>query len=247
MPLPLVATPYRLPRTAGAGRVVAPSLPLNDPESLIAALGRFGPVTVASHRISIACPPDRLGALAQEVIRGPAIEVRIDVPPPAESGPAAVAALAVAGVDRLVVSEPVGAATADWIELAKAALTHGLPLHWTGTAGPEFAHLVPARTDLEGRRRWRYGLLTWRRGPGFVLVDDRRDSEDRRSLVIDSPPLVEAFGPELDRPAAGTAGTDPLLAELAGVGLVTSGPVAVWLPYRMLRLPVAPPDRFEDS
>jgi len=63
------------------------------------------------------------------------------------------------------------------------------------------AHLEPptrvAGRPTEAVSRWRnahrYGLFYWRRGPDFVLIKDVRDAEKPVYLVIDDPPVLEAF------------------------------------------------------
>jgi hypothetical protein len=104
-------------------------------------------------------------------------------------------------------------------------------------------HLPPARDDPDARRRWRYGLLTWRRGPGIAVVEDGRALTDRTQLTLDLPALATAFGADLNRATAATAIEPRTLAELAAARLVceVNGSV-VWLPYRLRRWPVAPPE-----
>ena len=252
-PLPLAQSPYRLPRTAGSGRVTAPTLPFSDPESVLAALGAVGSVTSgrAPHEIAVECPTTRLGTLGRVLedvgTAGLAVCVRIPTVPAAADGPSVVRALAAARVVSLDVLEPVavsGVTATDWIETAKACLSFGVPLRWSGTVDPdlaaETAHLVPARAAAEWRRGWRYGALVWRRGPGFLLVSDARDPGARKSHTIDLAALSDAFGPDLDRPAERTADAKALIEELAGAGLVAQLPVGTsWLPYRLRRPPIS--------
>ncbi|MFF2779585.1 DUF5825 family protein [Streptomyces sp. NPDC058052] len=123
---------------------------------------------------------------------------------------------------RLAAAEPVAAAR--FLHLLVEAAGVGLRVYWEGTldgvpAGP-LRHLDPPRQN--GTPLWPVPpgpLLTVRRGPDFVTVEDMRDpGAHRRSTVPDQP-----YGELLRRYAVPTAPRPPDrrgLAELEARGLV---------------------------
>lgn len=254
-PLPLAHKPYRHSRTPGAARTVAPSVPFSDTATVLDAIGDVGLARhpAGSHDLHVDCETADLERLASTLIRtgtaGMRTVVRIADLPDAMVGPAVVRGLAQAGVAAIEVREPIraGAPLVDFIELAKAALAYGVPLVWSGTLPASehgaLVHLVPARNDTVWRERWRYAMLTWRRGPGFTLIDDVRDPHRRRSLTLALPMLTALFGELLDHPADVGAVEPSLRAELTAERLIAVlDSRAVWLPHRLLRGPVnAPP------
>ena len=145
--------------------------------------------------------------------------------------------LAHARVARLEITEPVDVfTTIAWFETAKAAATLGLPLIWSGNLPAEVrrhaSHLPAPRDDERWQSDWRYGMLGWRRGPGFAEVLDRRFSSSlgHRRTLIDLAAITGIFGESLDCPSifSGTA------AELVEAGLAMSfQSEVVWLPYRL--------------
>lgn len=149
--------------------------------------------------------------------------------------------LATARVSRLEITDPVDQMTViPWFETAKAAATLGMPLIWRGSlpvgVRRHARHLPPPsdddRSDDRSQDGWRYGLLGWRRGPGFAEVLDRRRG-NRRTLV-DLDVLTGMFGEGLDRSSffSGTA------SELVDAGLAMSfRDEVVWLPYRLRACP----------
>lgn len=256
-PLPLLHTPYKLPRTSGAALIAAPSMPFADPAPVLAAVAELGDAARADYEpdtglVSIACAASSLSRLSQllPATGRPGLSVRVDVDawPIEETAADHVRALAEAGVEVLAVHAPPGRSDGEivaWFELGKAALTHALPLHWTGRlpadARAHGRHLTPARDDTEWRAAWRYAALIWRRGPGYAFVEDARDPEARRQLVLTLAPLAAAFGPDLNHSARSADLAPGLTAELVDLGLaVTIADLLVWLPYRMRRWPVTP-------
>jgi len=227
-------------------------MPFADPDPLLAALREIGPVTYdpPSKRAVVAITPDRVGrvraALAGSDVPGIALTVEIDEWPGTELTGGDVRALADGGVAQLKVTGggPAESALPDWFELAKASLAHGLPLRWTGrlpdTARGHARHLTPPRDDVDWRSAWRYGMLVWRRGPGFALVEDAHDPDARQQYTLDLALLQQLFGPDLDRHAPASDLDPVLLGQLADLALVAVfAGRAVWLPYRLRRWPVS--------
>ncbi|MFG3284429.1 DUF5825 family protein [Streptomyces sp. NPDC048111] len=95
--------------------------------------------------------------------------------------------------------------TADHLAFLRDAAGVGLRVAWRGRLEgidhTPLRHLDPPR-DEEGKPAWPVPprpLLTLRRGPGFVLVEDNRDGTIRRT-VVDRPGEVAALvTPELGR------------------------------------------------
>ncbi|NYV73723.1 DUF5825 family protein [Streptomyces sp. UH6] len=111
----------------------------------------------------------------------------------------ALAAMARSGMRGLLVERPVrlstttAAATARFLHLLVEAAGAGLRVYWEGDVGDlpraSLQHLDPPRHD--GVPEWpvpREPLLTHRRGPGFLLLEDLRDpAAPRRWTVPDHP------------------------------------------------------------
>lgn len=145
--------------------------------------------------------------------------------------------LARARVSCLEITDPVDDFTAiAWFETAKGAATLGLPLIWSGSLPTDVRrharHLPAPSDDDRWQSDWSYGMLGWRRGPGFAEVLDRR--QGHRRTLVDLAVLTGIFGEGLDCPSifSGTA------AELVDAGFAMSfrGEV-VWLPYRLRAWP----------
>lgn len=246
---------HRFPRRAG--RRDAPSLPFSDPAAVLDALRTVtGPVVRDGHVVTVACGRHELSGLAARLsgaglaarpagagVAGLRVVIRVAGVP--DAGPRDVAALAAAGVAAVeLAGETVvdDAVLPEWIELNKAALRYRLPMAWSGRlpgrVGDRLVHLVPARDQPDWRRRWRYGMLGWRLGPGFCNVVDARD--EVRQLTISLPVVADLFGPGLDRPVPVDHADPGIVEELAGAGLVmTIGDRVVWLPYRIRSWPVS--------
>ncbi|MCC9743067.1 DUF5825 family protein [Streptomyces sp. MNU89] len=140
------------------------------------------------------------------------------------------AAWARSGMRGLVINRPVRlsttdpAATARFLHLLTEAAGTGLRVYWEGGTGDVPAellhHLDPPRGDAGPA--WPVPpapLLTLRRGPGFVVVDDLRDARaPRRHTVPDRPygHLLRAYA----APAAPDPGDRRALAHLAKERLV---------------------------
>lgn len=159
--------------------------------------------------------------------------LRVTVRTPRPLAAATVGHLARAGTARLELTEAVDSSTLTaWFETAKAAASLGLPLIWHGSLPGETArharHLPPPVNDDAWRDNWRYGILGWRRGPGFAEVIDRRHGH--RRTIVDLTSVAEMFGDNLDGPTS-LSGTAIELID-AGFAMFFMGDV-VWLPYRL--------------
>lgn len=249
--LPVVDSPYyQLPRSRGSGLAVAPTMPFSDVEAVLAATRAIvepfaGP---PPHLLTIPCPPAEIGALAAELattgVGDLRVVIRLNALPGAALTPATVERLVAAGVATLEIDpevEPAEHELPEWFELGKACLCYGMPLTWKGSLPPAavepWAHLPPARNQAAWQRRWRYGSLGWRRGPGFASVSDSR-GEDIRQRRIRLPVLTPIFGEQLDQPAAVPAVPDRTVDALLASGLgAVFGERIVWLPYRLRRWP----------
>jgi hypothetical protein len=250
-PLPLLHTPHKLPRTARAAVITAPGTPFADPAPVLAAITELGSAARADYQpdqglVAVDCAATalpRLAALLPPVgTAGLVVRVQLDAWPDEAGAAGHVRTLADAGIDALSVTAPPTTDLVGWFELSKAALTHGLPLYWTGglpdAVRSNARHLTPARDDPDGRAQWRYASLTWRRGPGYAAVEDALNPDERRQIVLTLPPLASAFGPELGHSAAVAEIDSALTTELVDLGFaaVVAGRV-VWLPYRIHRWP----------
>jgi hypothetical protein len=153
---------------------------------------------------------------------------------------------------RLVVSGPLrlGAAA---LRLLSEAATHLVEIDWTLAGEPPWpvrttVHLPPpgGGADTAARKyaalwreQHRYGLCTYRRGPGFVRIRDIRPGGPHLRILVDGPwaetfdaLLTEAADPVGDR-------RRQLLGELTGAGLtVALGDNRHILPVRLRRWPI---------
>jgi hypothetical protein len=138
--------------------------------------------------------------------------------------------------------------------LAEATSGH-VDLHWELGGEPPWplravVHLRPpiGAANAAGRRfatRWaelfRFGLCTYRRGPGFVALRDIRPDGERLRTVADGR-WATAFETLLSTPACpnGDAASRQLLDELhtAGLALRLDGGRHVLLPFRLRRWPI---------
>lgn len=246
--LPVVGSPYyRLPRERGGGLAVAPGMPFTDVDAVLAAVNAAGEVATGPgpQHLTVHCRPGAVSALAARLAETGAgdlrVVIRLDTVPGAAIGPSTVRRLVHGGVAALEIGDDVQPAEhelADWFELGKACLCYGLPLLWTGSlpldAVPHWGHLPPPGNQPEWRRRWRYGSLGWRRGPGFAAVIDSRGADIRQRRVRLAA-LTPMFGERLDRPVP-VSGTEQDALVAAGLAAVFAGR-AVWLPYRLRRWP----------
>lgn len=134
----------------------------------------------------------------------------------------------VSGVLRL--GPDTAATTADYLAFLRDAAGVGLRVSWRGSlegiSHAPFRHLDPPRDD-SGKAAWPVPprpLLTLRRGPGFVLIEDSRDGRMRRT-VVDRPDRIAV----LVEPGLGCIADDGLDADtgravraLADLGLVAA-------------------------
>ncbi|MFI1094179.1 DUF5825 family protein [Streptomyces sp. NPDC020917] len=91
------------------------------------------------------------------------------------------------------------------------------------------------------RATYRYGLLHYRRGPGFLIVRDFRPGATRDEIVLDRPESVSAlehFADPHPLPAADDPSYPSVQNLLADGMLLAVGGLAVALPYRLHRLPL---------
>jgi len=139
----------------------------------------------------------------------------------------------------------------DWLRAIRDFTACGVPVDWHAAEemevmAPLIHHLAPP-VDASGdgfvgwRRVHRYGLLFWRRGPGFLTVVDRRREERAHHYLIE-----ESGDQQVFQAAATVVARDMLagidaeaLEELEAEGLVLSlGGFSLALPFRMRHWPV---------
>jgi Family of unknown function (DUF5825) len=179
------------------------------------------------------------------------------ITPVGESG-AEVAAKAERASQRLRVAAPLRlgldpAADAAALRLLTEAISRQVPVEWELATEPPWpirtlVHLPPPgeAADPAARRyadQWRglhrFGLCTYRRGPGFIRIRDLRPGGPHSRVVVDGP-WAERF----EALAAATADITaapfrPLLEELLGAGLaIRLGERYHVLPFRPRRWPV---------
>jgi hypothetical protein len=165
---------------------------------------------------------------------------------------------AVARSQRLELSSPLRLGTDSSRDLAalrfltKAAV-HMAGLSWTLAVEPPWpvrtlVHLPPPgdgadpiarKYAAQWRRDHRYGLCTYRRGPGFVRIRDVRPGGPHLRVTVDDP-WADVFGTLVA--AAADVADGPgrqLLDELVAAGLaVAVGTVTHVLPFRLRRWPI---------
>ena len=109
----------------------------------------------------------------------------------------------------------------------------------------DFSHLVPPR-EIRGadplvltawRHRHYIGRCTYRRGPGFIQIRDRRRDE-LRSFVLDQPEYVDAVHALEELAADRPVPRDVHEAFVAERLLVPVGAGWWWAPYRLRRWPL---------
>jgi hypothetical protein len=114
---------------------------------------------------------------------------------------------------------------------------------WTDVDSRLLHHLPPptssSAADVSGdwRASFRFGLLHYRRGPGFVLVSDSRPGTSATDILLDRPQELSLLE-RLSQP--GILAPDEDGAEtLRAYGLVLERDgMGVALPYRRRRLPL---------
>jgi hypothetical protein len=181
------------------------------------------PATMAVNLDDVLVDPDRLLTAAEETVRD--LEVRQPVR---------------LGVDP--------AFDARWLRFLGMATARYQPLRWRLTGELPWPvravvhYAPPAAADAEGVDQWQaqhgVALCTYRCGPGFVALRDRRPGgQSIRAMLADR--WVEPFHALLDRPAD-TPDTHQLLDELtaAGLALRLGADQHVVLAQRLSRWPV---------
>ncbi len=223
-------------------RLRAPGPPFSEPEAVYAVARMFGEVVAGPrmHELTVQCDVTMLTEFAW-LLRGTGVAgLRVVVRTNGCVPIVAVRDLARAGVARLQLDGHRDLSEEElpaWFEMGKAAVAFGLPLRWTGSlprrARPPARHLPPPGNDPAWCRDWKFGMLGWRRGPGFVEVLDCRDG--MAQITIEAQTLTPMFGRGLDRPSSLDDPVDALVE--AGLVAVFAGR-AVWLPYRLRSWPV---------
>ena len=99
--------------------------------------------------------------------------------------------------------------TLEFIRFLRDATGHGVRVLWGGWCDPELpldqlVHLYPPEYTLKGpadglverwRQSYRYGLLYWRQGPGFIKIKDARPFPGNPvKVTFGDPRLLSAFG-----------------------------------------------------
>lgn len=127
--------------------------------------------------------------------------------------------------DRTSVAEPVAWNASSWNGVDPKPLHHLCP-----PTGPS-----PADPVGRWRTEHRFGLCYYRRGPGFVIVYDRRAAASCPESLLDDPVELALFD-RLSSPGA-IAHDEPGASRLHELNLLLEvGGLAVALPYRERRL-----------
>lgn len=163
-----------------------------------------------------------------------------------------------AGARRLELPEPYRFGNSDgddaaMLRLLAGATTRFLDVRWR-LAGdlpwdlPTVVHLTPPSGGVDPvasalaagwRERYRFGLCTYRYGPGFVLLRDVRPGRQRKRVTLDGPWVAHFRRFAEHEDAAPVPESAVLRDELTEVGLaLRCGHERVLLPYRLRRWPV---------
>lgn len=224
-------------------RLEARRAPFSETSDVFAIARAFGEVIAGPrvHEITVQCDVSMLTEFAWLLRDAGVAGLRVAVRANGCVPVGAVRDLAHAGVTQLEIDghrDLREAQLPEWFEMAKATIAFGLSLRWTGSlpswARPHARHLPPPDNDATWRRDWKFGMLGWRRGPGFAEVLDCRDGMSQ--LTIDLGTLIPLFGRGLDRSSMVDG---PAIGALQEAGLVeVFAGRAVWLPYRLRVWPV---------
>ncbi|PTA47533.1 hypothetical protein C8054_03905 [Micromonospora sp. RP3T] len=168
-----------------------------------------------------------------------------------------------AGVRHVTLIDPVNLAVEDdtasrdavrRLVLVRELTSHGIGVEWRlllpvdgGADWRVFCHLYPpaelspAAGDEEPLDAWRRSYYidkcTFRRGPGFVQVRDRRSSR-LNLLTIDDPAYLAMLAQVMEGAPISDIDLD-IARDFAAEGLVVQvGTMLVWLPYRLRRWPL---------
>ncbi|MBN6041002.1 DUF5825 family protein [Amycolatopsis sp. 195334CR] len=161
------------------------------------------------------------------------------------------AALSAAGVQLLVLPEPVSFGSDDerdlrFLRLLREAVSYTLRIEWRARAVPfdltMVGHLPPPLGDegREWRDTYRFGLCYYQRGPNFVLLKDVRGEGGARYRIDDEQAM--SVWPELE-PVRHRDSLTPAARELCALLeeeelLMRRGDWVTHLPYRLRRWPV---------
>src|SRR6266516_271837 len=127
--------------------------------------------------------------------------------------------------DRTARGEPVA-----WLLYAVGGLDPDLLCHLVPPAGPCTPGML-----ARWHKAHRFGLLYYRRGPGFVVVYDGRAISAADEMLLDEPEEVQLF--ERLRQPAPLGRSDPAAQRLRAAKLLLEiGGMAVALPYRESRI-----------
>ncbi|ARF53561.1 hypothetical protein B1H19_04655 [Streptomyces gilvosporeus] len=142
--------------------------------------------------------------------------------------------------------------TVEFVRSLREHTAHALPVLWRADlsrlpAPRILFHLAPptqadrSTTVHTWQETYRYGLLHYRRGPGFLIVRDSRPGAVRKEIVLDRPESVGVFD-HFAHPRPLPAADDPSYPSVQNLltdGLLLAvGGLAVALPYRLHRLPL---------
>jgi hypothetical protein len=168
--------------------------------------------------------------------------------------------LVLVGVAELVLPSPMlltpraPGPTLGFLRFLRDASAFGVPLEWRagaieldGGTLQLFSHLLPPGVadgaESEDVRRWRrdyaFGRLSWRQGPGFVIVKDTRprtrpfrlildDAASQRALLRLQAPTSLALLTDDEREQAGGLETEGVVLVLDGTGLSLAGRIRRW-------------------
>lgn len=169
------------------------------------------------------------------------------------------------GIRHVTLTDPVSlavdgtdAASRDAVRrlvLVRELTSRGIAVDWQlvlpaggGADWRVFCHLYPptaltaeATGDEDPLEAWRRSYYidkcTFRRGPGFVQVRDRRASQ-LNLLTVDDPAYLAVLAQVLDGAPVAEVDLD-VARDFAAEGLVVQvGTMLVWLPYRLRRWPL---------
>jgi hypothetical protein len=102
---------------------------------------------------------------------------------------------------------------------------------------PAGASTDPDRALAEWRDGFYLDMCTYRRGPGFVQIRDRRTGK-LNLITVDDPAYLAVLA-ELDTGTRLSGADLEIAREFAAEGLVVNiGVTLVWLPYRLRRWPL---------
>jgi len=153
-----------------------------------------------------------------------------------------------AGRVRLGEDDPVGLAS--WLVSLRDAASALMTVRWAGELAlpPELitdlVHLAPPEPVGPAAKLWRDrhpgSGLYYRRGPGFILIKDLRQSRTRMNITLDDPAELELFE-RITQPvdADELTGLRTQLTEFLDAGLAhRTGPLVVGIATHLRRWPI---------